>query len=121
MIPSSVQSKCLPETGYVRQSQLLLFVPFSRSTLWRRVKDGSFPAPVKLSPKVTAWRVEDVRRWMAEVDGHPGTSHTQTRTAAHETARVLSGPLERAAWHPGATGPARPYGREGRSPARRQA
>lgn len=39
-------------------------VPFSEPTLWRLVKKGEFPAPVKLSERVTAWRVEDVRAWM---------------------------------------------------------
>lgn len=54
----------LPETGFVRQRLLLRFVPFSKSTLWRRVKAGDFPAPVRLSAGVTAWRAEDVRRWI---------------------------------------------------------
>jgi hypothetical protein len=35
-------------------------VPFSRSTLWREVKAGRFPAPCKLSPNTTAWRWGDV-------------------------------------------------------------
>lgn len=61
--PDSVPT--LPETGFVRQRLLLRFVPFSKSTLWRRVKKGDFPAPVKLSTGVTAWRVEDVRSWIA--------------------------------------------------------
>ena len=26
--------------------------------------EGTFPAPVKLSPRVNVWRVEDVRRWI---------------------------------------------------------
>jgi len=55
----------LPSTGYVRQAQLLASVlPFSASTLWRKVTAQTFPAPVKLSAGVTAWRVEDVRAWM---------------------------------------------------------
>lgn len=55
----------LPESGFVRQSQLIpSVVPFSGATLWRKVKDGSFPKPVKLSDRITAWRVEDVRNWM---------------------------------------------------------
>lgn len=55
----------LPPTGYVRQSRLIPhIIPFSSSTLWRKVKAGEFPAPVKLSPRVTAWRAEDVRAWM---------------------------------------------------------
>ncbi len=54
----------LPETGYVRQAQLVKIIPFSAATLWRKVKDGSFPSPVKLSARVTGWRVEDIRTWM---------------------------------------------------------
>jgi len=56
----------LPKTGFLRQSQVLGFIPISKSTLWRRVTAGSFPAPLKLSAKVTVWRVEDVRRWLQE-------------------------------------------------------
>jgi predicted DNA-binding transcriptional regulator AlpA len=54
----------LPASGFVRESQLSKFVPFSSSTLWRRVKEGKFPAPVKLSERVTAWRCADVHAWM---------------------------------------------------------
>lgn len=55
----------LPAIGFVRQSRLIpAIVPFSSATLWRKVKAGTFPAPVKLSTRVTAWRVEDVREWM---------------------------------------------------------
>lgn len=66
----------LPETGYIRQRELigipgkagkpgrLGIVPFSRTTLWRMIKAGTFPAPVKLSPGVTAWRVEAVMAWI---------------------------------------------------------
>lgn len=52
----------LPDAGYIRQSQLIPYIfPFSAATLWRRVKDGTFPKPVKLGPRITAWRVEDIR------------------------------------------------------------
>lgn len=55
----------LPETGFVRQRLLLRFVPFSKSTLWRRVKTGEFPAPVRLSTGITAWKAEEVRSWIS--------------------------------------------------------
>jgi len=55
----------LPAAGFVRQSHLIPgIVPFSAATLWRRVKAGDFPQPVKLSARVTAWRCEDVHAWM---------------------------------------------------------
>ena len=57
----------LPDTGFLRQPQVLAFVPISKSTLWRRVQARTFPEPVKLSVRVTVWRAEDIRRW---IDSH---------------------------------------------------
>ena len=57
----------LPDGAFVRQTQLLgLVLPFSGTTLWRMVRDGHFPAPVKLGAGVTAWRVGAVRAWLRE-------------------------------------------------------
>ena len=59
----------LPVDGYVRQSQLIPGVlPFSSATLWRKVANGTFPSPIKLSSRITAWRAEDIRAWMAECE-----------------------------------------------------
>jgi len=56
----------LPQEGFAREPAVLGHVPFGRSTLWNRVRAGTFPAPVKLSPRITAWRVSDIRRFIAE-------------------------------------------------------
>lgn len=61
----------LPETGFLRQPQVLAFVPISKSTLWRRIRARTFPEPVKLSERVTVWRAEDVRCWI-ERQGRDG-------------------------------------------------
>ncbi len=63
--PSSPAFGDLPVTGFVRQKQLLAIIPISPATLWRKVKAGTFPKPVKLSERCTAWRVEDARLYMA--------------------------------------------------------
>ena len=55
----------LPAVGFVRQAAILPVLGFSATTLWRRVKQGTFPQPIKLSERVTAWRAEDVHAWMA--------------------------------------------------------
>ena len=61
----------LPDTGFLRQPQVLAFVPISKSTLWRRVQARTFPEPVKLSERVTVWRAEDIRQWIAlHAGGH---------------------------------------------------
>ena len=54
----------LPETGFVRLGQLLAPrgpIPMGKSTWWAGVKSGRYPKPVKLGPRITAWRVEDIR------------------------------------------------------------
>lgn len=64
--------RSLPETGYVRLSQIIgnpkaeppitPIIPVSKSTWWAGVKSGRFPKPVKtLGPRIAAWRVEDIR------------------------------------------------------------
>jgi prophage regulatory protein len=54
----------LPETGFIRLANLLAPegpIPVSKSTWWLGVKTGRFPKPVKLGPRITAWRAEDIR------------------------------------------------------------
>lgn len=53
-----------PTTGFVRLSAIIAPngpIPVSKSTWWAGIKDGRFPKPVKLGPRITAWRVEDIR------------------------------------------------------------
>lgn len=53
-----------PQTGFVRLASILAPngpIPVGRSTWWAGVKSGRFPKPVKLGPRITAWRVEDIR------------------------------------------------------------
>ncbi len=55
----------LPDTGFVRLSSILAPsgpIPVSKSTWWAGVKSGRYPASVKLGPRITAWRVEDIRK-----------------------------------------------------------
>lgn len=35
-------------------------LPISRSKWWQGVKDHKYPAPLKLGPRVTVWRSEDI-------------------------------------------------------------
>jgi prophage regulatory protein len=54
---------CFPETGFIRLKNIIAPygpIPVSKSTWWAGVKSKRFPQPVKLGPKITAWRVEDI-------------------------------------------------------------
>jgi prophage regulatory protein len=41
------------------------FLPLSPATIWRKVKAGTFPKPVKLGERITAWRMDDIESWLA--------------------------------------------------------
>lgn len=63
--PTNAVAQAVRGTAYVRQAQLIpAILPFSPATLWRKVKDGSFPQPIKLSDRITAWRMDDVEAWL---------------------------------------------------------
>lgn len=61
----------LPETGFLRLPQILgnpaanppipPVIPVSKSSWWAGIQKGRYPKPVKLGPRTTAWRVEDIR------------------------------------------------------------
>jgi prophage regulatory protein len=38
----------------------------SRSELYRRIAQGTFPAPVKIGARASAWSSAEVERWKAE-------------------------------------------------------
>jgi len=62
---AALQCDGLPKDGLVRLWDILRPtgpIPMSKSTWWAGVEDGRYPKPVKLGPRITAWRVEDIRR-----------------------------------------------------------
>lgn len=59
----------LPETGFVRLAQVLKVFPISKSAWWQGIKSGIYPRGIKIGPRTTAWRVEDIRRLIKEIEG----------------------------------------------------
>lgn len=56
-----------PVTGFVRLRDILGPqgpIPVGKSTWWAGVKTGHFPQPLKLTPRVTVWRAEDIHALM---------------------------------------------------------
>lgn len=66
----------LPETGFLRLSQILgnqksnppttPIIPVSKSTWWNGVKTGFFPKPIKLGPRTTVWTVESIKNLISK-------------------------------------------------------
>lgn len=51
----------LPEAAYVRLPVVKKLYACSSATVWRCVKSGRIPAPCKLTERVTAWNVGQLR------------------------------------------------------------
>ena len=69
----------LPETGLLRLVQIIgdpratppipPIIPVKKSCWWQGVRSGRFPKPIKLGPRITAWRVEDIRKLLRDSSG----------------------------------------------------
>jgi hypothetical protein len=66
----------LPQTGFLRLNQIIgdpkaeppipPIIPIKKTAWWSGVRRGIFPKGIKLGPKTTAWRVEDIRSLLAD-------------------------------------------------------
>ncbi len=71
----------LPETGFVRLPTVLATIQVGKSTWWAGVRDGRFPKPVKLTPRCTLWRAEDLRALINSVPWEPWLEPNSSRAA----------------------------------------
>lgn len=51
----------LDNAALLRLPQVLNLIPVSRSAWWAGCKNGRYPKPVKIGPRTTAWRAEDIK------------------------------------------------------------
>ncbi len=66
----------LPETGFLRLSQVLSVIPIGKTSWWEGVRAGRFPKPVKLTPRCTAWRAEDIHQLIKRLSDGEGPGHS---------------------------------------------
>ena len=52
----------------VRLKTVLARTGLSRSTIYRKIAEGTFPAQLKISTNGTGWHESDINRWIADPD-----------------------------------------------------
>ncbi|MDL2259325.1 AlpA family phage regulatory protein [Deltaproteobacteria bacterium OttesenSCG-928-K17] len=57
----------LPQEGFVRLPQVLHVLGIGKTTFWEGIKTGRFPAPLKLGPRTSVWKVEDIRNLITRI------------------------------------------------------
>ena len=68
----------LPEVGFLRLNQIIgntkanppvpPIIPIGKSTWWEGVQSGRFPKPIKLGPRITLWRTEDIQNLIKNME-----------------------------------------------------
>lgn len=89
----------MPDGAYIREAQLVpspkrpgipVPLPFSAPTLWRKVREGTFCKPYRLSPRVTAWKVGEVRAWLAAQESQVYDTAAVTAKLSKRTAQAAA-------------------------------
>lgn len=73
----------------LRLPEVLSRLPIAKSTLWLWVKQGKFPAPVRLGSRVTCWREPDVDRFIE----HAGSGGKDLQAGGQGMANMGAEPL----------------------------
>lgn len=50
---------------YVRAKECAAMFGVSESTWWRWLAEGRLPKPIKIGPRVTCWRIEELEKRLA--------------------------------------------------------
>jgi prophage regulatory protein len=53
----------------IRLKTVLARTGLSRSTIYRKIDEGTFPPQIKISVKGTGWHESDINRWIADPVG----------------------------------------------------
>ncbi|MDE2761598.1 MAG: AlpA family phage regulatory protein [Gemmatimonadota bacterium] len=65
----------------LRPPEVVEEIGVSKASLYRWIRSGRFPPPIKLGPRRVGWRREDVDAWIA---GRPNKGSVDEDEALHE-------------------------------------
>jgi predicted DNA-binding transcriptional regulator AlpA len=67
-LPRPNISKAPP--AFYRLSDITRITSLSRSTIYRRISEGRFPAPIHLGGRASAWPSADLQAWIDDPEGY---------------------------------------------------
>ena len=75
---------------FLRVRKVTEMVGFSKTTLYARVRDGTFPKPIVLGPQTVAFLESDVLDWMQSQIAQSESPRATRRARAIHAARVAT-------------------------------
>lgn len=73
---------------YMRLGDVLQYMKISRTTLYRLIKAGKVPSPIKAGPRISLWRRQDIETVMKgyeEAQPHQPYNRNKTETLSSTT------------------------------------
>ena len=55
-----------PQHKFLRLPQVKAITGLSKSTIYARISEGTFPEQIPLGPRLVVWVESDIQKWIAE-------------------------------------------------------
>lgn len=52
------------QTALLRLPAVVSLIGYQRSTIYQLIKNGTFPRPVKLGARASAWKSQEIQAWI---------------------------------------------------------
>jgi len=62
-----------PAIQWLTINNVIEITGFGKSFIYQRIKDGSFPKPLKVCGSSNRWTLEQIQEWMEAAAQHPDT------------------------------------------------
>ena len=66
----------------IRLPQVIAAVGLKKSAIYKKIKIGEFPAPIKLGTHASGWLASDVQQWILKTAGRLPANDDQHKKAA---------------------------------------
>ena len=70
---------------YLTRDEVECYTGLSRSTIYRKMKEGTFPVPIQMADRAVRWRASDIRKY---VNSRPPAQGEQAPTKKTPTAKT---------------------------------
>ena len=54
----------------IRREEVTRLTGIARATLYKLIKEGKFPVPLRLGERSVGWRLSDIDEWLTSPDRH---------------------------------------------------
>ncbi len=68
----NIEKIVMPEEGFIRMPTVLKVLGISRTALYNGIARGDYPKPLRLGPRMSVWKVEEIRKLIAGVGKNDG-------------------------------------------------